>query len=115
MIVAQDPAHDSESKLAELAPVGVRTVCSSDAWTAYEVPGSPYFALVEGPTGRVVGAGTATSWSQVHGLLSQALGDESMGGAGSGSVDDALAASGIGPGHPSLYPESAGPTNEEPS
>lgn len=103
VIVAQDPAHDSESKLAELAPTGIRTVCSSDAWTAYGVPGSPYFALIDGRSGRVVGSGTATGWDQVHGLLSQALGDEALGG----TVDEALAASGIGPGHPSLYPEPA--------
>ena len=109
VIVAQDPAHDSESMLAELAPTGVRTVCSSDAWTAYGVPGSPYFALVDGSSGRVVGAGTATGWEQVHGLLSQALGDESMGT----GVDDALAASGIVPGHPSLYPDAAGPEEFE--
>lgn len=32
VIVAQDPAHDSESKLAELAPKGVKTVCSTAAW-----------------------------------------------------------------------------------
>ncbi|MEZ5247496.1 MAG: hypothetical protein R2707_20575 [Acidimicrobiales bacterium] len=105
VIVAQDPAHDSESRLAELAPTGVRTVCSSDAWTAYGVPGSPYFALVDGTSGRVVGSGTATAWEQVRGLLSQALGDEALGT----TVDDALAASGIGPGHPSLYPDTAGP------
>ena len=105
VIVAQDPAHDSESRLAELAPTGVRTVCSSAAWTAYGVPGSPYFALVDGRTGRVVGSGTATGWEQVRGLLAQAIGDEALGS----TVDDALAASGIGPGHPSLYPEPAGP------
>ncbi|MEZ5165248.1 MAG: hypothetical protein R2695_01705 [Acidimicrobiales bacterium] len=58
VIVAQDPAHDSESRLAELAPAGVRTVCSSEAWQAYDVPGSPFFALVDGRTGRVVGSGT---------------------------------------------------------
>jgi hypothetical protein len=110
VIVAQDPAHDSESKLAELAPAGVRTVCSTDAWTAYGVPGSPYFALVDGRSGRVVGAGTATGWDQVHGLLSQALGDESLGAA---TVDEALAASGIGPGHPSLYPEPGGPDDSQ--
>ena len=114
VIVAQDPAHDSESKLAELAPVGVRTVCSSDAWNAYGVPGSPYFALVDGRTGRVVGSGTATGWEQVRGLLSQALDDDAISGSGGNSTaDDALAASGIGPGHPSLYPDGAGPDEAE--
>lgn len=100
VIVAQDPEHDSESRLAELAPAGVRTVCSTAAWEAYDVPGSPYFALVDGAARRVVGSGSATSWTQVRGLLSQALGDERL-----GSVDEALTEAGIGPGHPSLYPE----------
>lgn len=101
VIVAQDPEHDSESRLAELAPTGVRIVGSSATWQHFEVPGSPYFALVDGPSGTVVGSGTATSWEQVHGLLGQALGDSDL----NGTVDDALAASGIGPGHPSLYPD----------
>jgi hypothetical protein len=122
VIVAQDPAHDSESRLVELAPPGVRIVCSSAAWHAYEVPGSPYFVLVDG-TGRVSGSGTATGWQQVHGLLSSALGDASLGDTSlgntslggtdhDGSVDAALTASGIGPGHPSLYPEPAGPFDD---
>lgn len=101
VIVAQDPEHESESRVAELAPAGVRTVCSSAAWDAYAVPGSPYFVLVDGAADAVVGSGTATSWSQVHGLLSRALGDETL--AGRASVDDALLAAGIGPGHPSLH------------
>lgn len=105
VIVAQDSIHDSESRLVELAPAGVRMVCSSDAWHSYEVPGSPYFVLVDGRTGRIAGSGTATTWKQVDGLLSQALGDELLGG----TVDEALAASGIGPGDPSLYPDEAGP------
>ena len=65
VIVAQDPAHDSESRLVELAPDGVRTVCSSAAWEAYGVPGSPYFVLIDGRNRKVVGSGTATNWPQV--------------------------------------------------
>jgi hypothetical protein len=108
VIVAQDPAHDSESRLVDLAPPGVRTVCSSAAWQSYQVPGSPYFVLVDGVTGRISGSGTATSWPQVHGLLSSAIGDEDLGG----SVDAVLAASGIGPGHPSLHPETISPIED---
>lgn len=120
VIVGQDPVHDSESALARLAPPGVRTLCSTAAWQSYEVPGSPYFVLVDGPSGRVVGAGSATSWDQVRGLLEQAVGDaglESERGPGDerdrGSrrstrarpdADQALQSAGIGPGHPSLYP-----------
>lgn len=118
VIVAQDPAHDSESRLVELAPANVRTVCSSAAWEAYGVPGSPFFVLVDGSDRRVVGSGTATNWPQVRRLFTEALADSSrasaaQGGAGrngagqSDALGAELAAFGIGPGHPSLYPPEA--------
>lgn len=110
VIVAQDPAHDSESRLAELSPNGVRTVCSTSAWEAYGVPGSPYFVLINGTARKVVGSGTATNWPQVRQLLTQAMGDAKAEGANSNSGDGVsaeLAAYGIGPGHPSLYPPEA--------
>lgn len=118
VIVAQDPAHDSESRLVELAPDGVRTVCSSAAWEAYGVPGSPYFVLIDGRNRKVVGSGTATNWPQVQRLLTQAVSDSRRNGAGRNSagrngagsndpVGSELAAFGIGPGHPSLYPPEA--------
>ncbi|MEM8705705.1 MAG: hypothetical protein AAGE98_04565 [Actinomycetota bacterium] len=115
VIVAQDPEHDSVSRLAELAPPGVRVVCSSATWQALEIPGSPFFALVDGTTRAVVGSGTATTWEQISGLLGQAVGDAAIAGgaappAGFASADEALGAAGIGPGHPTLYPDrSAGP------
>lgn len=124
VIVGQDAIHDSESRLAELAPPGIRTVCSTDAWQSYEVPGSPYFILVDGPSGQIIGAGSATSWDQVRGLLDQAIGDAGLeqsrrSASGSGpvvdlrpTVDEALHVAGIGPGHRSLYP---GPGDEEES
>lgn len=116
VIVGQDPEHDSESRLAELAPPGVRTVCSTATWQAYDIPGSPFFVLVDGPSARIVGSGTATSWDQVANLLTQALGDAGLatsrtaaasptGGAAPRSTDEALKAAGIGPGHPSLWPD----------
>lgn len=115
VIVAQDPVHDSESRLIELAPAGVRTVCSTEAWQAYDVPGSPFFALVDGPSATVVGSGTATTWDQVAGLLSQALGDAGLASRRAGaddprSTDEALKAAGIGPGHASLWPDTDEPT-----
>ena len=120
VIVAQDPAHDSESRLVELSPKGVRTVCSTAAWEAYGVPGSPYFVLVDGPTRKVTGSGTATNWPQVRQLLAQAIGDAKSTGAHSdvahtnNGVTAELAAYGIGPGHPSLYPpDPAAPRSQE--
>ena len=119
VIVGQDPAHDSESAMAELVPPGVKAVLSSAAWEDYDVPGSPYFALVDGADGRVVGAGSALRWEQLRDLLEQALDDAGL-AARSGRrsprasarqsgrsrelrADEALRSADIGPGHPSLY------------
>ena len=139
VIVGQDPAHDSESALAELVPTGVKAVLSSAAWQDYDVPGSPYFALVDGVGGRVVGAGSALSWEQLRDLLNQALADSALEDSGLASDDSelderprsarrpaaghsgrsraqraeqALRSAGIGPGHPSLYPAPSGPNGE---
>jgi len=74
----------------------VEVVMSTDLWDAYEVPGSPYFVHVDG--GVVAGEGSATGWQQVASLLVDALADRDE------AADAALAAAGIGPGHPSLAP-----------
>ncbi len=78
VIVGQDPVHDSESAMAELVPAGVKAVLSSAAWEDYDVPGSPYFVLVDGAEGRVVGAGSALRWEQLQNLLQQALADAGL-------------------------------------
>ena len=119
VIVGQDPAHESESALAALVPDGVKAVLSSAAWEDYDVPGAPYFVLVDGADGRAVGAGSAFEWDQLRQLLDQALNDSGLNN-GSGAskrrsahrspgerhrrVDEALLSAGIGPGHPTLYP-----------
>ena len=125
VIVGQDPAYESESAFVGLVPTGVQAVLSSAAWQEYDVPGSPYFALVDGTDNRLVGAGTATTWEQMRGILQQALGDygrevdryrgRSSGRDRSQRADEALLAAGIGPGHPSLDPDSgSGDRNETP-
>ena len=119
VVVGQDPAHDSESALADLVPPGVKAVLSSAAWEDYDVPGSPYFVLVDGSEGRVVGAGSALRWEQLRNLLQQALDDAGLahpsgpqspdapagrsGRSRAQRADEALRSAGIGPGHPSLY------------
>ena len=102
VIVAKDAAEESPSRLRELAPATVPLVLSSRAWEDYAVPASPYFVLVDGPAGRVVGEGSATTWPQVADLMRQADGDERAGTREARDEADLLAA-GIGPGHPSLY------------
>src|SRR4051812_29013456 len=78
VIVTKSPAEESESAVRDLAPAGLPVVMSSAAWEDYGVPGSPYFVLVDGPSGRVVGEGAATGWQQVSELMMQALGDAAL-------------------------------------
>ncbi|HYJ28212.1 MAG TPA: hypothetical protein VEW73_10900 [Nocardioides sp.] len=124
VVVVKDAADDSPSALTTLARPGVRVIASSAAWADYDIPGSPYFVLVE--AGVVTGEGSATSWAAVRNLLEQAVeesaharaaagrtgpgGDHAaLGTAAPGGRDDLsridaeLLAAGLHPGHPSLH------------
>lgn len=101
VVVTKGPAGESPSAVAGLAPAGVTTLMSDEAWEAYGVEVAPYFVLVDGATGAVVGEGAATRWSQVHRLMDQANRD--VEGSGLARAEEALRAAGIGPDHPSLH------------
>jgi hypothetical protein len=105
VVVTQGSDAESRSLVRDLAPSGAEVVMSSEAWRAYGIPGSPHFVLVEG--GRVAGQGAAASWEQIAALVRQARNDLADGSRTTAEraarADDALAAAGIGPGHPSLY------------
>lgn len=103
VIVAHGAERERPAKLQSLAPAGVPVVMSSEAWADYRVPGSPYFVLVDGD---VRGEGVATTWQALSSLVRDAIEDERL-DAGTRRARDAeatLAAAGIGPDDPSLYP-----------
>ncbi|GAB7193210.1 hypothetical protein NUM3379_39190 [Kineococcus sp. NUM-3379] len=115
VVVTQGPERESTTAVRELAAEGLLVVMSTPAWEGYEVPGSPYFVLVDGAAGRVAGEGSATSWEQVERLVTQATGDRAVErgrhrhhhGTGDDAYREAradaeLLAAGIAPGHPSL-------------
>jgi hypothetical protein len=120
VIVTKGPEWESPSAIAAKAPRGVPVVMSTAAWGDYEVPGSPYFALVDGASGVRIGEGVANQWSQIADLVQRARNDVRPGpqtlsraaslglnGAERESANDAeLMAAGIFPGDPSLYPHS---------
>ena len=130
VIVTKDPSEESRARIAEVAPAGVPLVMSSETWAAYAVPGSPYFVLVDGPSGQTRGEGTGIDWPQVRGLLEQVADDEVFASqlesrrvakpaaddARERRVDTELMAAGIRPGDPSLYdpPTVSGETTTEP-
>jgi hypothetical protein len=121
VVVTNGPESESPAAVAELAPPDVVTIMSDEAWDDYGVPVSPFFALVDGPTGRVIGEGSGTSWDQVVDLLAKAVADSSADRSTAATraerpltrmrgqdraerVDRELRAAGIEPGDPSLYP-----------
>src|SRR4051812_39273275 len=104
VVVTKDTSHESPSKLARLRSDDVPLVMSTAAWDAHQVPAAPYFVYVEG--GLVQGEGSATTWKQIASLLRDAEHDARYAGGDERTdrIDEILEASGIGPGHPSLYP-----------
>jgi hypothetical protein len=138
VVVAKGPQDESPAVLRRLARDRLEVVQSSGAWTDYDVPGSPYFILVE--SGSVTGEGSATTWPQVRDLLAQAVEEAAEARAAAGRpgpggprlseptdatgfvdrgerddlsrIDGELLRAGITPGHPSLY-EPPDATGEE--
>ncbi len=120
VVVTKGPEREIPGEVAALAVPGLSVVMSSDAWTDYEVPGSPFFVLVDGTAGRRIGEGVANHIDQVAELVRRAEidaeafslttrpgRDVGLDGPARESANDAeLRAAGILPGDPSLYPAS---------
>lgn len=79
VVVTKGPELESPAEVASLAPAGVLTLQSSQAWEDYRIPVAPYFALVDGRRGVVVGEGAAASWDRVRDLIARALADAEVG------------------------------------
>jgi hypothetical protein len=124
VVVTKGPEHESPGAVAELATGPDTVVMSSEAWQDYEVPGSPFFVLVDGTSGRIQGAGTAGDWNRVRQLIGRAASDAASPAARArrGAVDvrreedldEVLYAAGITPDDPSLYQLSDGTSTEDP-
>lgn len=119
VVVTQGPEAESPADVAAMAAPHVLTIQSTDAWDDYGVPVAPYFALVDGRRGVVVGEGAAASWGRVRTLLDRALADAGygsgqvrrrdllLGKARTERVDRDLARAGLAPGDPRLFHEPA--------
>jgi hypothetical protein len=119
VVVTHGTERERPARLRELAPPGMPVVMSSQAWKDYGVPGAPYFVLVDG---AVRGEGVATTWDALSSLVGDAIEDAreselgrppTRGTARAHRVERTLAAAGIGPEHPSLYP-SRSPSSSAP-
>ncbi|MFO7299818.1 MAG: hypothetical protein DIU67_006460 [Actinomycetes bacterium] len=113
VVVVKGPEAESPSRLRDLAHPEVTVVQSTEAWEEYQVPVSPYFVYVDGPTGDILGEGSIPTWDQVRSVIVQAAADRAVVTQAMASgvdpelrADIELRAAGITPGHPSLYPTS---------
>ena len=121
VVVTKGPDMEIPAEVAAHAPPGLSVVMSTEAWGDYEVPGSPFFVLIDGRSGRRIGEGLAHQFHQVAELVRRADADTrefhvgSTGRAHAGGLDGPerelandreLLAAGILPGDPSLYPSS---------
>jgi hypothetical protein len=125
VIVTRGSDLEIPSEVRFLAPAGVTVVMSSRAWDDYEVPGSPFFVLVDGRRSRRAGEGVGQRFEQVAELVRRAIADaepppgstrpEAASHSWRGGLDGRerealndreLRSAGIHPGHPSLYPTS---------
>ena len=117
VIVTKGPDREVPAEVRALSTGSVPVVMSTDAWVDYQVPGSPFFVLVDGVSGRKVGQGVAGHVGQLAELVRRAEHDRAgprdtrpRGGTGQdgpareAAADEVLRAAGILPGDPSLYP-----------
>ncbi len=122
VVVTKGPDMEVPGEVAAQSSPNLTVVMSTEAWSDYEVPGSPFFVMVDGSSGRRMGEGVANSVQQVAELVRRAETDahgyapvatrsrahaEGLDGPERERDNDReLTAAGILPGDPSLYPSS---------
>jgi hypothetical protein len=116
VIVTKGAELEIPAQVRSLSTGRVPVIMSTEAWHEYQVPGSPFFVLVDGASGRKIGQGVAGHVSQLVELVHRARFDESHrdgarldetgldGPEREAAADHVLRTAGIQPGHPSLYP-----------
>jgi hypothetical protein len=122
VVATKGPELESPPEVGAKAAGGsFPVVMSTAAWGDYEVPGAPFFVLVDGRRSRRIGEGIANTFPQVLDLVRRAQreipeSDESNhsrafalgldGPERESANDEELIRAGIHPGDPSLYPQS---------
>jgi hypothetical protein len=118
VIVTKGPELEITPQVQALTSGQVPVLMSTEAWHDYQVPGSPFFVLVDGVSGQKVGQGVAAQIGQLVDLVRRAQSERKPGvvraavepgldgPAREAANDDALRKAGILPVDQSLYPAS---------
>lgn len=113
VIVTLGANEESPTRAMSMARDGAEVVMSSDAWSEFEVPGAPYFVLIDTESGHIVGEGSAMTFDALEEFLRDSTNDR-MWDTREGSRDDSadeesridadLREAGITPNDRRLYP-----------
>jgi hypothetical protein len=112
LVVTLGPSEESPTRANKLSMGDVDVVMSSEAWASFEVPGAPYFAVVESGTRQVIGEGSAADMSALATFLGDAAGDRRWDQSNLKDrtdadreriIDEELNRAGLHPGDPRLY------------
>jgi hypothetical protein len=68
VVVTKGDEAESRERVRRLAPGGLPVVMSSAGWHAYGISTAPHFVFVDGASRTVLGAGPASTWSDVVAL-----------------------------------------------
>ena len=75
--VTKGAEYESPEGIRAKASRGLTVVMSTSAWADYEVPGSPFFALIDGGAGRRIGEGAGNQFAQIADLVGRSMVDAS--------------------------------------
>jgi hypothetical protein len=115
VVIATLGADDeSPTRAQSLVRGSADVVMTSQGWEDFEVPGAPFFAVID-PERGIVGEGSATTYDALEEFLVDSTNDsrwdrrraqrDRTGEEREARIDQELRAAGIGPGDPRLYPE----------
>ncbi|REK18405.1 MAG: hypothetical protein DWQ40_08555 [Actinobacteria bacterium] len=114
LVVTLGASEESPTRAANLSRGSVDVVMSSEAWADFEVPGAPYFAVVDPQSREVIGEGSAADMRALLTFLGDAAGDRRWDARRISDrtdadrermIDDELKRAGIYPDDPRLYHE----------
>jgi hypothetical protein len=114
LITTLGESEESPTRAQSLARGEADVVMSTQAWQDYEVPGAPYFVVVD-PREGVIGQGSASTFESLEQFLVDSTNDRLWDRArrlgrrvdadDAQMMDEELRRAGIEPGDKSLYPE----------
>ena len=112
LVVTLGPSEESPTRAGKLSKGDVDVVMSSETWSSFEVPGAPYFAVVDSGTREVIGEGSAADMSALATFLGDAAGDRRWDQSNMRDrtdadrervIDEELKRAGLHPGDPRLH------------